>query len=96
MSLGHRPTCIVVDDLACVRSLERLEERGGMSELTRCERCAVAIHVACAIEYSHHTGTPSHPCCLYERRDVQRGSLLCSKCFDEFLPYCGDDDPFPR
>ena len=83
----------MVDDRASVLSLELLEERKGMCELTRCERCAVSIYVGCAIEYSHHTGSPNHPCCLYAKCDVLRGALLCSKCFDEFLPYCEDDDP---
>ena len=57
--------------------------------MTRCERCAVSIHVACAVEYSCYAGRARS--CSYGKRDVQRGSLLCSKCFDEFMPYHDDD-----
>ena len=56
--------------------------------MIRCERCAVGIHPACAIDYSEWSGKVGEPGGLYDRLEILRGSLLCCKCFDEYLPIC--------
>ena len=43
--------------------------------------------------YSEWSGKAGEPGGLYDRRGILRGSLLCCKCFDEYLPYASDDDP---
>ena len=62
-------------------------------DLVRCERCAVGIHPACAVDYSEWSGKVGEPGGYYDRRDILRGALLCCKCFDEYLPYAFEDDP---
>ena len=62
-------------------------------ELVRCERCAVGIHPACAVDYSEWSGKLGEPGGYYDNRDILRGALLCCKCFDEHLPYVWADDP---
>ena len=57
------------------------------------QREEVCIHPACAINYSEWTGKVSEPGGVYDRSGILRGSLLCCKCFDEFLPYTPEDDP---
>ena len=68
-------------------------ERKSLVDLARCERCAVGIHSACAVDYSEWSCKVVEPRGLYDRRAILRGSLLCRKWFDEYLPYAPDDDP---
>ena len=62
-------------------------ERKSLVDLVRCERCAVGIHPACAVDYSEWSGKVGEPGGYFDRRDILRGALLCCKCFDEYLPY---------
>ena len=68
-------------------------ERKSLVELVRCERCAVGIHPACAVDYSEWSGKLGEPGGYYDNRDILRGALLCCKCFDDHLPYVWADDP---
>ena len=92
--------CLVVDhpddadfwsDLT--RYYTSTRERRPLVDLVRCERCAVGIHPACAVDYSEWSGKAGEPGGRYDNRDVLRGALLCCKCFDDHLPYAWADDP---
>ena len=92
--------CLVVDhpddadfwsDLT--RYYTSTRERRPLVDLVRCERCAVGIHPACAVDYSEWSGKVGEPGGRYDNRDVLRGALLCCKCFDDHLPYAWADDP---
>ena len=69
-----------------------MRERVPLVDLIRGERCAVSIHPACAIDYLEWSGKVGEPGGVYDRPGILRGSLLCCKCFDEYLPYAPDDD----
>ena len=84
--------CITVSELR--QFLKRRRPRMPLADLIRCERCAVGIRPACAIGYSDWSGGPGKPGRLYGKLVILRmGSLLCCKCFDDYLPYAPDDDP---
>ena len=96
----HWSRCLVVDhpddaefwsDVTMQYTTTR--ERKSLVELVRCERCAVGIHPACAVDYSEWSGKLGEPGGYYDNRDILRGALLCCKCFDEHLPYVWVDDP---
>ena len=92
--------CIVVDHPGVAEQWEdateeytSTRERKSLVDLVRCERCAVGVHPACAVDYSEWSGKVGEPRRYFDRRDILRGGLLCYKCFDEYLPYVWTDDP---
>ena len=65
---NHWSRCIVVDhpDVAVqwedtVQQYTATRERMSLVDLIRCERCAVGIHLACAIDYSEWSGKVGEP-----------------------------------
>ena len=51
-------------------------ERKSLVDLVRCERCAVGIHPACAVDYSEWSGKVCEPGGYFGRRGILRGALL--------------------
>ena len=97
---NHWSRCLVVDHPEDAEFWGDVTEqytsartRESLVDLVRCERCAVGIHPACAVDYSEWSGKVGEPGGYYDRRDILRGNLLCCKCFDDHLPYVWADDP---
>ena len=97
---NHWSRCLVIDhpDDAefwgdVTEEYTSTRERKSLVDLVRCERCAVGIHPACAVDYSEWSGKVGEPGGYYDRRGILRGALLCCKCFDDHLPYVWADDP---
>ena len=93
-SHDHWSHCIVVDHPGVAAEGEDAteectftRERKSLVDLVRCERCAVGVHHACAVDYSEWSGKVGEPGGYFDRRDILRGALLCCKCFDEYHPY---------
>ena len=51
-------------------------ERKSLVDLVRCERCAVGIHPACAVDYSEWSGKVCEPGGYFDRRGILKGALL--------------------
>ena len=78
-SHDHWSRCIVIDhpDVAVewedtTEQYTPTRERKSLVDLVRCERCAVGIHPACAVDYSEWSRKVGEPGGYYDRRDILR------------------------
>ena len=67
-AVWHWSQCIVVDHPDVVVQWEHTV-RIPLADLIRCERCAVGIHPACAIDHSEWSGGPRSSGCLYDKSE---------------------------
>ena len=87
-SIGRGASLLITRTLSCSGKWEGTV-RVPSADLIRCERCAVGIHAACAIDYSEWFGGPGKPGrAVRQARHLRgfaalllvfpRSSLLCS------------------